>query len=139
MRESYAEKIAPVVAEQWASAQANNEPGTAGKKEPKAGFRASVAREVFAGLSDTEKAAISKRAKDEVAEAKDIYEKALKAPPSNKPEDRQRYACYLSFVLSSEDGFQVHRRSSRFLGAHPAWSTRVHRAAFNDYCRRAHP
>ncbi|KAJ7836428.1 hypothetical protein B0H13DRAFT_1913068 [Mycena leptocephala] len=97
-------KIAPVVAERWASARANNEPGTAGKKEPKAGFCASVAREVFASLSDTKKAAISKRVKDEAAEVKDMYEKALKTLPSNKPEDRQR-----------------------FLGAHPAQSTRVHR------------
>jgi hypothetical protein len=94
MRESYTEKIVPIVAERWATARANNEPGTAGKKEPKARFRTGVAREVFTALPDTEKAAISKRAKDEAAEAKAAYETALKAPPSNKPEDRQRYACF---------------------------------------------
>ncbi|KAJ7165387.1 hypothetical protein C8R46DRAFT_1035961 [Mycena filopes] len=90
MRESYAEKIAPLVAARWADARANNEPGTAGRKEPKAGFRTVVAREVFGNLPDDERKAIGQRAKDEAAEAKKAYEAALKAPPSNKPVDRQR-------------------------------------------------
>ncbi|KAJ7025072.1 hypothetical protein C8F04DRAFT_1269684 [Mycena alexandri] len=78
MRESHAEKIAPVVAERWAEARANNEPGTAGKKEPKAGFRAAVAREVFAALPGEEKAAIAQRAKNEASEAKKAYDAAVK-------------------------------------------------------------
>ncbi|KAF7353218.1 hypothetical protein MSAN_01509500 [Mycena sanguinolenta] len=90
MRESYADKIAPVVAERWAAARQNNEPDTVGRKEPKAGFRALVAREVFAGLPDAEKTAIAQRAKEEAAQAKTAYEKALKDPPSNAPADRQR-------------------------------------------------
>ncbi|KAJ7887137.1 hypothetical protein B0H13DRAFT_2342502 [Mycena leptocephala] len=90
MQESYADKIAPVVSERWVAARENNEPGTAGRKEPKAGFRANVAREVFGALPVDEKAAIAQRAKDEAASAKATYKAALKSPPSNKPEDRQR-------------------------------------------------
>jgi hypothetical protein len=93
MRESYADKIAPVVSERWVAARENNEPGTAGRKEPKAGFRANVAREVFGALPVDEKVVIAQRAKDEVASAKAAYEAALKSPPSNKPEDRQRCVC----------------------------------------------
>ncbi|KAJ7795428.1 hypothetical protein B0H14DRAFT_2620965 [Mycena olivaceomarginata] len=89
MRESHAEKIAPVVAERWAAAQADNDPETVGWKEPKAGFRVRIARKVFAALPQAEKEAIAKRAKDEAAQAKLQYEKALKAPPPNTPEARQ--------------------------------------------------
>lgn len=102
MHESHAEKIAPVVAKRWAEARENNDPGTAGRKEPKAGFRAAVAREVFAELPADEKAAIAKRAKDAAAETKTAYDTALKAAPSNKAVDRQRCAC--SSCLSRPPG-----------------------------------
>ncbi|KAJ7479910.1 hypothetical protein FB451DRAFT_1395473 [Mycena latifolia] len=59
MRESHANKIAPVVLERWAAARENNDPDTIGRKEPKAGFRARVARELFAALPEAEKAAIA--------------------------------------------------------------------------------
>ncbi|KAJ7041282.1 hypothetical protein C8F04DRAFT_1177458 [Mycena alexandri] len=48
MHESHAEKIAPVVAERWAEARASNDPTTAGRKEPKAGFRARSSRNFLA-------------------------------------------------------------------------------------------
>jgi hypothetical protein len=82
MVESHADKIAPVVAAQWAAAKARGDPETVGRKEPKAGFRAAMAREVYRELPVEEKAAI--------AWAKEEYKRALENPPSNKPEDRQR-------------------------------------------------
>jgi hypothetical protein len=90
MVESHADKIAPVVAAQWAAAKARGDPETVGRKEPKAGFRAAVAREVYRELPVEEKAAIAERAKTEAARAKEEYKRALENPPSNKPEDRQR-------------------------------------------------
>ncbi|KAJ6557483.1 hypothetical protein B0H19DRAFT_1261106 [Mycena capillaripes] len=91
MRESYAEKIAPVVADRWASARNEDSGGASDRtKEPKAGFRAQVARDVFAALPKSEQKALSERAKANAAQAKEDYAKALKDPPSKKPEDRQR-------------------------------------------------
>jgi hypothetical protein len=106
MCESHAEKIAPVVAERWAAAQADNDPETVGRKELKPGFCARIAHEVFAALPQAEKEAIAKRVKDEAAQAKLQYEKALKAPPPNTPEARQAYVSFLSgmntkLILSS--------------------------------------
>jgi hypothetical protein len=95
MRESHVEKIAPVVAERWADARAKNDPDTVGRKEPKAGFRARIAREVFTALPQSEKDAIAKRAKDEAAQAKLEHGKALKSPPPNTPEARQAYVPFL--------------------------------------------
>ncbi|KAK7043456.1 hypothetical protein R3P38DRAFT_2510527 [Favolaschia claudopus] len=90
MRESYEEKVAPVVAERWELERNDNSKLSERTKEPKAGFRAVVAREVFAQLSDEERTAIADRAKKEAAEAKAEYLKALKSPPSKSPEARQR-------------------------------------------------
>ncbi|KAJ7889307.1 hypothetical protein B0H14DRAFT_2561806 [Mycena olivaceomarginata] len=90
MRESYAEKIAPVVAEEWQKLQEKDSQLSAGTKEPKAGFRAQVAREVFADLPSAEKKDIAARATGETAAAKLEYVNALKGPVSTSPEARQK-------------------------------------------------
>lgn len=91
MKESYHEKIAPVVTQRWASAQATAaEDGVSSKKNLKAGFRAQVARDMFAALPRSEQAAIALRAKQEAADAKAAYLKAMKEPPSQSPEARQQ-------------------------------------------------
>ncbi|KAJ7140438.1 hypothetical protein C8R46DRAFT_1046938 [Mycena filopes] len=90
MHESYAELIAPAVAEQWA-AKREEDPGNPDlKKEPKAGFRAQVARELFRELDKDAQAAIGLRAKEEGAARKEAYQAAMKSPPSQAPADRQR-------------------------------------------------
>ncbi|KAK7020342.1 hypothetical protein R3P38DRAFT_2535224 [Favolaschia claudopus] len=95
MREAYADKIAPVVAEEWRKeVEARASSGVVGEeestKEPKAGFRAAVARKVFAALSTAEREGYAARAKAEAAAAKEEYVKSLKSPPSQTPEARQR-------------------------------------------------
>ncbi|KAJ7883966.1 hypothetical protein B0H13DRAFT_2343915 [Mycena leptocephala] len=90
MREAYSEKIAPVVAERWAE-QLEENPGDPDRtKEPKAGFRAKVAREVFATLSTNEQQQLGARAKEEALEKKKAFQKALADPPSAQPPDRQK-------------------------------------------------
>ncbi|KAK7000237.1 hypothetical protein R3P38DRAFT_2432805, partial [Favolaschia claudopus] len=89
MRESYEEKVAPVVAERWQQERSESSIVSARTKEPKAGFRAEVARQVFADLPADERKAIGERAKSEAAQAKDEYVATLKAPPSTTPEARQ--------------------------------------------------
>lgn len=90
MRESYTERIAPVVAEKWAEERNKKGEVTERTKEPKAGFRAKVASELFARLPKEEQTAIANRAKAEAATARAAYSKALKDPPSQSPEARQR-------------------------------------------------
>ncbi|KAK6985136.1 hypothetical protein R3P38DRAFT_3230796 [Favolaschia claudopus] len=90
MRESYEEKVAPVVAQRWAQERVESSKVSERTKEPKAGFRAEVARQVFAQLSDDERKAIGDRAKQEAAEAKAAYLDMLKSPPSQSPEARHR-------------------------------------------------
>ncbi|KAJ7828480.1 hypothetical protein B0H14DRAFT_3718817 [Mycena olivaceomarginata] len=90
MRESYAEKIAPVVAEEWRKSQEKDSQLSARTKEPKAGFRAQVAREVFADLPSAEKKDIAARATEEAVAAKLEYVNALKGPVSTSPEARQK-------------------------------------------------
>ncbi|KAK7020076.1 hypothetical protein R3P38DRAFT_2536029 [Favolaschia claudopus] len=90
MRESYEEKVAPVVAQRWEQERIESSKVSERTKEPKAGFRAEVAREVFAQLSDDERKAIGDRAKKEAAVAKAAYLDMLKSPPSQSPEARQR-------------------------------------------------
>ncbi|KAJ7817887.1 hypothetical protein B0H13DRAFT_1922609 [Mycena leptocephala] len=87
MRESYTEKISPVVAERWEEERGRRQECT---KEPKAGFRAQVARDVFAELSSQEQKEIGARAKAEATEAKATYLKMLNDGPSQTPEDRQK-------------------------------------------------
>ncbi|KAJ6468697.1 hypothetical protein C8R47DRAFT_1078276 [Mycena vitilis] len=90
MHESYAEKIAPVVLEKWTADREASGPASERTKEPKAGFRAQVAREVFSALPLEEQKALGERAKAEAKEAKDTYLKSLRDPPSQTPEARQR-------------------------------------------------
>ncbi|KAJ7149899.1 hypothetical protein C8R43DRAFT_1128380 [Mycena crocata] len=87
MREDFAEKIEPVVEERWA------ESSSAGSsvpvdKEPNAPFRAKVARDLFAELSEEEQEGYRGRAKDEAASARAAYDRALKEPPSKTPQAR---------------------------------------------------
>jgi hypothetical protein len=86
------------VAQRWEQEREKN-PGVLGK-EPKAGFRAQVARDVFAALSDTERAAFATRAKEEAIKARADYLAALKKPASTAPADRQRSAFFLPAVLA---------------------------------------
>ncbi|KAJ7432729.1 hypothetical protein FB451DRAFT_1196827 [Mycena latifolia] len=90
MNESYTEKIAPVVAERWeAEREQRAQEGQKSGKEPKAGFRAKVARDVFAALPSGERKDIADRAKKLAADAKAAYLKALKEPPPQDPASRQ--------------------------------------------------
>ncbi|KAJ7176156.1 hypothetical protein C8R43DRAFT_1118683 [Mycena crocata] len=66
MKESYNEKVAPAVAEKWAKEKEMNTAVAERSKEPKAGFRAEVARECFARLPEGEQQEILGRARDDV-------------------------------------------------------------------------
>ncbi|KAJ7123802.1 hypothetical protein C8R43DRAFT_958954 [Mycena crocata] len=90
MKESYEEKVAPVVAEKWALEQQKETAAAERSKVPKAGFRAQVARECFSKLPKSEQKEILGRAQTEAKEAKEAYTKALKDPPATTPEARQR-------------------------------------------------
>ncbi|KAK6966800.1 hypothetical protein R3P38DRAFT_2815716 [Favolaschia claudopus] len=90
MRESYEEKIAPLVAERWEQEKKDHTRLAERSKEPKAGFRAEVARQVFASLPEDERKAIGERAKQQAAEAKAAYMDSLKATPSQTPAARQK-------------------------------------------------
>ncbi|KAJ6513588.1 hypothetical protein C8R47DRAFT_1064303 [Mycena vitilis] len=89
MRESYQDSIAPVVAERWAREREDHSLAAERTKEPKAGFRAQIAREMFSELPISEQKALGERAKKEAQEAKDKYTAALNAPPSEDPVARQ--------------------------------------------------
>ncbi|KAK6991947.1 hypothetical protein R3P38DRAFT_2803347 [Favolaschia claudopus] len=80
MRESYDDKIAPVVAERWEEEKKDKIRLAERSKEPKAGFRAEVARQKTIGG----------RAKEQAAEAKEAYVRSLKNSPSQAPEARQK-------------------------------------------------
>lgn len=90
MHEAYADSIAPVVAEKWAAKREENTGDPDLTKEPKAGFRAQVAREVFGKLAKEDQLAYSARAKEEAAGKKEAYQQALKNPASKEPSDRQK-------------------------------------------------
>ncbi|KAJ6452135.1 hypothetical protein C8R47DRAFT_1229557 [Mycena vitilis] len=90
MHEAYEDVVKPAVVERWAAARAANQPETVGRKEPKAGFRAQVAREMFAQLAPSEREGFAVRAKEEGARRKQEFEAGLKGPPSNSPLDRQK-------------------------------------------------
>ncbi|KAJ6512426.1 hypothetical protein C8R45DRAFT_960429, partial [Mycena sanguinolenta] len=90
MRECYDQSIAPVVAERWAEERSNDSAISERTKEPKAGFRAQVAREVFASLPVDEQKEFSERAKKEAADAKTAYLSTLNSPPPTDAEARQR-------------------------------------------------
>jgi hypothetical protein len=90
MHESYAEKIAPVVAERWAAKLEDDAGNPDCTKEPKAGFRAQVARDIFAELAKSEQDEVAGRAKGEAAARKKAYQDALKTPASQAPSERQK-------------------------------------------------
>ncbi|KAJ7105137.1 hypothetical protein C8R43DRAFT_1140927 [Mycena crocata] len=90
MHESHAEKIEPVVMERWNTLR-DEDPGNLDRPaKPKAGFRAQVARDVFAALPKAEQLAIATRAKAEAEKNKQAFVSALKDPPSTAPADRQK-------------------------------------------------
>ncbi|KAJ7837457.1 hypothetical protein B0H13DRAFT_2368128 [Mycena leptocephala] len=91
MHESYAEKIAPIVAERWAKKLEDDAGNPDRTKEPKAGFRAQVAREVFAELPKSEQDNIAGRAKDEAATRRKAYQDALKTPASEGPSEARKF------------------------------------------------
>ncbi|KAJ7040189.1 hypothetical protein C8F04DRAFT_1178284 [Mycena alexandri] len=84
------DKIAPVVAQRWAKTTGAGS-NVQTSKNPDAAFRAQVARELFAELSEEERAVYGKQAKDNAAAARAKYDLELKTPPSKAPEDR--HAC----------------------------------------------
>jgi hypothetical protein len=90
MHESYAEKIAPVVAERWAAKLEDDAGNPDRTKEPKAGFRAQVARDIFAELAKSEQDEVAGRAKGEAAARRKAYQDALKNPASQAPSERQK-------------------------------------------------
>lgn len=93
MRESHATAIAPVVKARWEADRAAGVQTTS--REPKAGYRAAIAREVFNGLSAAEQTGFGDRAKAEAAAAKAAYLKLLKDGPPQDAASRQKYvACF---------------------------------------------
>ncbi|KAJ7903971.1 hypothetical protein B0H13DRAFT_2334985 [Mycena leptocephala] len=99
MHESYAEKIAPIVAERWAKKLEDDAGNPDRTKEPKAGFRAQVARGVFAELPKSEQDNIAGRAKDEAATRRKAYQDALKTPASKAPSERQNLPEFVGPLL----------------------------------------
>ncbi|KAJ7018031.1 hypothetical protein C8F04DRAFT_1278439 [Mycena alexandri] len=91
MHESYDTEIAPAVQARFAASRddPNGDGAAATQRGPNAPFRARVARELFAELSEEEQEALKERAKAEAAAAREEYETKRKAPPSKSPEDRQ--------------------------------------------------
>ncbi|KAJ7087733.1 hypothetical protein C8R43DRAFT_1142320, partial [Mycena crocata] len=69
MHESYATRVAPVVAERWEQERG----GESSNKAPKVGFASKVAREVFAALPKVERDEFGQKAKEESQEAKAAY------------------------------------------------------------------
>ncbi|CAK5277261.1 unnamed protein product [Mycena citricolor] len=78
-RESWADKIAPVVAVRRAELPSG--------APYRAGFRAGVARELFAGLTEEEREGLKQRATAEAEMKKQEYLDGLKAEPSREPLD----------------------------------------------------
>ncbi|KAJ7687066.1 hypothetical protein B0H14DRAFT_2654051 [Mycena olivaceomarginata] len=89
MHESYDADIADLVTEKWTAGESERAAAGDSNKVAKAGFRAQVAREAFAQLPVLEQKAYGLRAKQAAADAREAYMERLKAPPSQKPQDRQ--------------------------------------------------
>ncbi|KAJ7800486.1 hypothetical protein B0H14DRAFT_3490662 [Mycena olivaceomarginata] len=89
MRECYDDSIAPVVADRWADERSKDSAIADRTKELKAGFRAQVARELFADLPSDEQKVFGERAKKQAAEAKAAYLSTLNSPPPATAEARQ--------------------------------------------------
>jgi hypothetical protein len=91
MHESYETEIAPAVKARWqASFLEEDETTLKLKKGPDAPFRAKVARELFAELSEDEQEGLRRRAKEDAQKARNEYMKAMKDGPSKTPEARQK-------------------------------------------------
>jgi hypothetical protein len=90
MHKSYKDKIAPVVTQKWQKEREAMGEISERTEEPKAGFRAQVAREVFTQLPVVDQKACGECAKQEAATAKAEYLQVLKDPPSKTPEARHR-------------------------------------------------
>ncbi|KAJ7725244.1 hypothetical protein DFH07DRAFT_783077 [Mycena maculata] len=109
-------KVAPVIKAKWEEARAKNNPDTVGRKEPKVGFRAKVARSVFAQLPEAERLEYGTRATAQAKEAKASYMEMLKGPPSNKPADRLKCIEALpDFIAPILAGIQEHTGLQSFV------------------------
>lgn len=86
MREELKE-VRRVVGERWETAKCDGETVQT-KKYPPTSFRSQVARDMFADLTQERREEYGDRAKAEAAAARAEYEKAMKNPPSKKPEIR---------------------------------------------------
>ncbi|KAJ7043428.1 hypothetical protein C8F04DRAFT_1175261 [Mycena alexandri] len=113
MHESYETDIAPAVKARWEASALDDGGNARSAKSPDAPFRAKVARELFAELSDEEQAGLRQRAKDDAQRARDTYTAAMKAGPSKAPEDRQRCIDQLGPFISA-----ILRGVSDYTGLH---------------------
>jgi hypothetical protein len=91
MRECYDSSIAPVVAKRWAEECRKETAILERTKELKAGFRALVARELFAALPLNEQKAFGETAKKEAVEARAVYMSSLNSPPATIPDACGQY------------------------------------------------
>ncbi|KAJ7080722.1 hypothetical protein C8R43DRAFT_1143069 [Mycena crocata] len=108
MHEQWPE-IVPIIAERWqATVSAGSNLQT--RKEADGPFRAQVARDVFAALSEEEKGSYGDRAKAEAAAAREAYQKAMTAAPSKSPEARheciERLGSFMGPILQG-----IHERT----------------------------
>jgi hypothetical protein len=97
MHES-APEVAKAVDEHWAENWIKPD-GSANTKGPDIHFRAEVARELFAEMSDNEKEGYHTRAAAEATAAKEAYKTALEKGPSKDPASRQRYVSLYEILL----------------------------------------
>ncbi|KAJ7764062.1 hypothetical protein B0H14DRAFT_2633661 [Mycena olivaceomarginata] len=88
MHESYDADIADLVTEKWTAGESERAALETRTKSLRR-VRAQVAREAFAQLPVLEQKAYGLRAKQAAADAREAYMERLKAPPSQKPQDRQ--------------------------------------------------
>jgi hypothetical protein len=103
MREAYKTSIASVVAERWAAGSQARTEAQDTAKEPRAAFRAEVARDLFKALPRDKQKSYGDAAKKEALDAKAAYLKALKDGPPQDAESRQRYvkSLWLLFVSNA--------------------------------------
>ncbi|KAJ7807047.1 hypothetical protein B0H13DRAFT_2386674 [Mycena leptocephala] len=90
MREAYQTEIAPVVAKRWAE-QASEGSNMQTAKEPGGGFRAQIARELFAALPESEREGYQERAKEEAAQARAKYDEDMGTPPPGARSETKMY------------------------------------------------
>ncbi|KAJ7680872.1 hypothetical protein DFH06DRAFT_1120457 [Mycena polygramma] len=88
MHEEYERLVAPAVEEAWKTAEGSGA-NVPTKRQPDASFRAQVARKAFASLPKPDQERYGAAAKAEAAVARQQYQDALQAAPSQTPEARQ--------------------------------------------------